>query len=57
VEYKAIHLPLNHIVINNAWEKSENRIHISENFIRNVSHTPENLLRQDIEEPNFELGA
>jgi len=53
VEYRGNTRPRNDIIINTAWERCENGIYNLEDFIRNVSHTPEQLLRNEIGEPNF----
>ncbi|CAH1716515.1 unnamed protein product [Aphis gossypii] len=53
VDYRGNTRPRNDIIINTAWERCENGVYNLENFIRNVSHTPEQLLRNEIGEPNF----
>ena len=53
VEYRGNTQPRNYIIINSAWKRCENGIYNLEDFIRNVSHTTEQLLRNEIGEPNF----
>ncbi|XP_060858139.1 uncharacterized protein LOC132935561 isoform X2 [Metopolophium dirhodum] len=52
VEYRG-NTRLRNDIINTAWERCENGIYNLEDFIKNVSHTPEQLLRNEIGEPNF----
>jgi len=53
LEYRDNTRPRNDIVVNTAWEIGKNRVYNLDDFIRNVSFTPEQLLRNEIEEPNF----
>lgn len=41
VEYRGNTRPRNDIIINTAWERCENGVYNLEDFLRNVSHTPE----------------
>ncbi|CAH1720270.1 unnamed protein product [Aphis gossypii] len=44
----------NNTTINNAWFNVENGRYTLEDFLRNVSYTPERILRNELGEPNFE---
>ncbi|XP_050059118.1 uncharacterized protein LOC126550830 [Aphis gossypii] len=46
--------PQNNTTINNAWFNVENGRYTLEDFLRNVSYTPERILRNELGEPNFE---
>lgn len=53
MQYRGQNRSRNDIIINNAWERCVNGNDNLENFLRNVSHTPENILRQEIGELNI----
>lgn len=46
--------PRNDITIRNAWINVENGRYNLLDFLRNVSYTPEQILRNEIGEPNFQ---
>ncbi|CAI6361153.1 unnamed protein product [Macrosiphum euphorbiae] len=46
--------PHNDMAIRNAWVNVENGRYTLEEFLRNVSYTPEQIIRNELGEPNFE---